>query len=129
MDTKKRNGRQNGVADKLARTRSRTMDSGRGGRNGFDATGAKWTFLTNHAHVLGLIHTDPDLVLREIAAEIGITERAVQRIVHELEEAGYLIREKIGRRNHYEVATRLPLRHPIEAHRSIGDLLKLINKK
>ena len=86
----------------------------------------KWTFLTNHAHVLTVLDSDPDLVLREVALRVGITERAVQRIVVDLEESGFLLREKIGRQNHYKVLKDQPLRHPIEAHRTIGDLLELI---
>jgi hypothetical protein len=86
----------------------------------------RWTFLTNHAHVLGLIHTEPDLVLRQVAYRVGITERAVQRIVQDLEEGGFLVRERVGRRNRYQVVTDVPLRHPIEAHRNIGDLLALV---
>jgi DNA-binding MarR family transcriptional regulator len=87
---------------------------------------ARWTFLTNHAHVLIALHADPDLVLREVAVQVGITERAVQRIVQDLEEEGFIRREKNGRKNHYQVLTEQPLRHPLEAHRDIGDLLKLI---
>ncbi|QDT07374.1 MarR family protein [Rubripirellula lacrimiformis] len=87
---------------------------------------ARWTFLTNHAHVLIVLNAQPDLVLREVAVQVGITERAVQRIVQDLEEEGFIRREKVGRKNHYEVLTDQPLRHPIEAHRNIGDLLKLI---
>jgi DNA-binding MarR family transcriptional regulator len=86
-----------------------------------------WTFLTNHAHVLIALHAEPDLVLREVANRVGITERAVQRIVQDLEEEGFLRRERIGRKNHYQVLTDKALRHPIEAHRQIGDLLKLIS--
>lgn len=86
----------------------------------------RWTFLTNHAHVLILLHADPDRVLREVAAQVGITERAVQRIIHDLETEGFIQRERKGRQNHYRVLTSQPLRHPIEAHRRIGDLLKLI---
>ncbi len=86
----------------------------------------RWTFLTNHAHVLIVLHTEPQLVLREVAGRVGITERAVQRIVQDLEEGGYLRRERVGRKNRYEVSIDRPLRHPIEAHRDIGDLLKLI---
>ncbi|MBX3435054.1 MAG: MarR family transcriptional regulator [Pirellulales bacterium] len=86
----------------------------------------RWTFLTNHAHVLILLHAQPQLVLRQVAAQVGITERAVQRIVQELEEAGFIERERVGRKNEYRVLTDQPLRHPIEAHRRIGDLLKLI---
>ena len=88
----------------------------------------RWTFLTNHAHVLALLHSDPQLVLRQVAIEVGITERAVQRIIQDLEEGGFIQREKIGRQNRYKVLTNQSLRHPIEAHRKIGDLLKLINK-
>lgn len=88
----------------------------------------RWTFLTNHAHVLAVLHSDPQLVLRQVAVAVGITERAVQRIVQDLEEGGFVRREKVGRRNRYYVLTNLSLRHPIEAHRNIGDLLKLINK-
>jgi predicted transcriptional regulator len=88
----------------------------------------RWTFLTNHAHVLAILHSDPQLVLRQVAVAVGITERAVQRIVQDLEEGGFVRREKVGRRNRYYVLTNLSLRHPIESHRNIGDLLKLINK-
>ncbi|MCR9120206.1 MAG: winged helix-turn-helix transcriptional regulator [bacterium] len=85
-----------------------------------------WTFLTNHAHVLITLHSEPGLVLREVANRVGITERAVQRIVQDLEEEGFVRREKVGRKNEYEVLTDEALRHPIESHRKIGDLLKLI---
>lgn len=85
-----------------------------------------WTFLTNHAHVLAVLHSDPEKVLREVATEVGITERAVQRIVQDLEEEGFVERERVGRQNRYRIQKRLPLRHPIESHRNIGDLLKLI---
>lgn len=86
----------------------------------------RWTFLTNHAHVLIVLNGQPGLVLREVALRVGITERAVQRIVQDLEEEGFVRREKVGRQNRYEVITDKPLRHPIEAHRDIGDLLTLI---
>lgn len=88
---------------------------------------ARWTFLTNHAHVLAVLDSEPDIVLRKVAVMVGITERAVQRIIHELEEDGFIEREKIGRQNRYRVIASKALRHPIEAHRSIGDLLNLIN--
>ncbi len=87
---------------------------------------ASWTFLTNHAHVLICLAADPEARLREIASAVGITERAVQRILTELEEAGYLEREREGRRNHYRLDRKLPLRHPLEAHRVIGALLDLL---
>ena len=88
-----------------------------------------WTFLTNHAHVLICISQEPEILMRELAGRVGITERAVHRIVAELEEGGYLHRERDGRRNRYEVDGSLPLRHAIEAHRSVGDLLKLGRQK
>ena len=87
-----------------------------------------WTFLSNHAHVLLCIARDRDARLRDIAAEVGITERAVQRILGELEDAGVVVRERRGRRNHYEIDGEIPLRHPLEAHRSIGDLLDLLRQ-
>jgi len=90
---------------------------------------SKWTFLTNHSHVLILLHEDPELVLREVAARVGITERAVQRIVHDLESGGFVERERVGRRNRYRVLLNERLRHPIESHLPIGDLLKLISTK
>ena len=88
----------------------------------------RWTFLTNHAHVLIVLHGNPDMVLREVALKVGITERGVQRIIQDLEEGGFIRREKVGRKNHYQVLTDKPLRHPIEAHRDIGDLLDLITR-
>ncbi len=69
---------------------------------------------------------DESIVLRVVASRIGITERAVQRIIADLEEASYIEREKIGRQNRYRIASKRPLRHSIEAHRSIGDLLELL---
>jgi len=90
------------------------------------APGARWTFLTNHSHVLILLSKQPEIVLREVAARVGITERAVQRIIADLEEAGFVEREKVGRCNRYRIRRHLALRHPIEAHRTIGDLVGLI---
>jgi len=85
-----------------------------------------WTFLTNHAHVLLCIAKNPEMLMRDVALEVGITERAVQKIVAELEEAGYLVRTREGRRNRYEIRGDLPLRHPIERHRMVQDLLALV---
>jgi DNA-binding MarR family transcriptional regulator len=89
-------------------------------------SGSGWTFLTNHAHVLFCIALDPDVRLRDVAARVGITERAVQRIVTDLESAGYLLVAKEGRRNRYTVRDDLPLRHPIERHRSVKALIDLV---
>ncbi len=87
---------------------------------------ASWTFLTNHAHVLICLVQRPEGTLREVAVQVGITERAVQRIVRDLEDAGILLRERTGRRNRYTVSGSHPLRHPLEAHRSVQDLLDLL---
>jgi predicted transcriptional regulator len=84
-----------------------------------------WTFLTNHAHILLLLSRDPDLRMRDLAIRVGITERAVHRIVRDLTDAGYLEIEKNGRRNHYVVRTDLPLRHPVEQAASVMDLIGL----
>jgi DNA-binding IclR family transcriptional regulator len=85
-----------------------------------------WTFLTNHAHVLILLGRKNDLRMRDIASQVGVTERAVQRIVAELESEGFLSVHKDGRRNHYTIIDRLHLRHPIEAHRTVRDLIQVI---
>ncbi|MFF5447088.1 helix-turn-helix transcriptional regulator [Streptomyces sp. NPDC012888] len=87
------------------------------------ARGDHWTFLTNHARVLLWIARDPEVRLREVAAGIGITERAVQIIVADLEGAGYLTRTRVGRRNHYTIDPTVALRHPAEADHPVGDLL------
>ena len=84
-----------------------------------------WNFLTNHAHVLLCIARDPEVRLRDVAALVGITERAVQRIVTDLEEAGYLKVSKAGRRNRYQIDRDQPLRHPLERHRRVAALLEL----
>lgn len=84
-----------------------------------------WTFLSNHAHVLIVLAREPDLRMREIAARVGITERAVQRIIGELSEAGYLETLREGRRNRYRIHSERMLRHPIEAHRKVLDLIRL----
>ena len=86
-----------------------------------------WTFLTNHAHVLLCIAQDPGTRLRDVASRVGITERAAQRIVADLEAAGYLERRRVGRRNHYEIHSEHRLRHPIEDEVAIGSLLEILN--
>ena len=86
----------------------------------------RWTFLSNYAHVLICVAQEPGIRLRDVAERVGITERAVQRIVADLEEAGYLTRVRRGRRNHYEVHADRALRHSVVAHREVGVLLELI---
>jgi DNA-binding transcriptional ArsR family regulator len=85
-----------------------------------------WTFLSNHGHVLVCIARDSDIRVREIAQAVGITERAVQRILGELEEAGVIERTRNGRRTHYAINLSKPLRHPMEAEHSIGELMRLV---
>ena len=87
----------------------------------------EWTFLTNHAHVLLCIAADPEVRLRDVAVSVGITERAAQRIVMELEEAGYLDRERVGRRNRYRLHTEQPLRHPMDRPFRVHELLTLLS--
>jgi DNA-binding Lrp family transcriptional regulator len=89
---------------------------------------AHWTFLTNHAHVLICVSENPDVRLRDIAPLVGITERAAQRIVTELEEAGYLERVREGRRNSYKLNTAMPLRHPLDSDHRISELLVTFSK-
>lgn len=87
-----------------------------------------WTFLTNHAHVLVCIAEDPDARGRDIAARVGITERAAQAIIADLVAEGYITRTREGRRNHYEVNPDAPLRHPLEHDHSIGELLVTLGR-
>ena len=90
--------------------------------------GRTWTFFTNHAHVLFVISEDPDIRIRDVAGKVGITERAAQRIVGELEEGGYLEHERIGRRNRYRLVRDVLLRHPVEAHIRADDLVSLFGR-
>jgi hypothetical protein len=85
-----------------------------------------WDFLTNHAHALVCVAHDPGIRLRDIASAVGITERAAHRIVSELVDEGYLLRERRGRRNHYEVVAALPLRHPLVKEHEVGELLEIL---
>jgi hypothetical protein len=87
---------------------------------------SRWDFLTNHAHVLLCVSQDPGIRLRDIAAAVGITERGAHKILSELVEDGYVLRERDGRRNRYEVKPELPLRHPLVQERDVGDLLKVL---
>lgn len=89
-------------------------------------SGRAWTFLTNHARVLLCVAQHPGIRVREVAQSVGVTERCVQRILTELEEAGYVSRTHQGRRNYYEVHADLPLRHPSEQHRQVSALISLV---
>lgn len=89
---------------------------------------ANWTFLTNHAQVLLCIAANNRQTAKEIAATVGVTERAVQRILDDLEEAGYISRFRDGRNNQYETYPNLPMRHPAQQGRAIHDLLVLLSQ-
>jgi DNA-binding transcriptional ArsR family regulator len=86
----------------------------------------RWDFLTNHAHVLVCVARDPGIRLRDIATAVGITERAAHRILSELVDEGYVVRERQGRRNRYQVKTKLPLPHPLAEELEVGELLEVL---
>lgn len=91
-----------------------------------EASTPAWTFLSNHAHVLICLREQADMTVRAVAARVGITERAVQRIIADLGEAGFLSWRKFGRQNVYTVHGDRPLRHPVESHRAVADLLDMV---
>jgi DNA-binding MarR family transcriptional regulator len=91
-----------------------------------DQAHSSWTFLTNHAQVLLGIAQNPDARLRDLAQHVGITERAAQRIVMDLVEAGYVKRLRVGRRNHYTVNPRAEMRHAAQQGYPVGQLLNLL---
>jgi hypothetical protein len=93
-----------------------------------DATPA-WTFLTRHAHALLCIADDPGIRVRDIGDRVGVTERAAHRIVGELVAAGYIARERRGRRNHYTVRLEQPLPDPLARDQRVGDLLAVLIKR
>jgi uncharacterized membrane protein len=85
-----------------------------------------WSFLTNHAQVLLCIADDPGIRLREIGERIAITERAAHRIVSDLADAGYISRQRNGRRNHYKIRSHMPLPDPLAREQKVGDLLAIL---
>lgn len=93
-----------------------------------ETTRPSWTFLTNHAHVLIAISRNPEIRQRDISYAVGVTVGAVQRIIHELEESGYLRSERIGRRNRYHVLHDRPLRHPLEDEHTVGELITTLEQ-
>ena len=86
----------------------------------------EWTLFSNHGHVLVCLFNNNQARLRDVAAEVGITERAVQNILRELQDSGLVQVSKHGRCNHYHLNTRKSLRHPLEAHCTVGQLLQLL---
>ena len=85
-----------------------------------------WTLLSNHANVTVALAQNPELRLRDLAEQVGITERAVAQIIVDLEAAGVISRGRDGRRNVYTVHRSVPLRHPLEKHRAVGDILSVV---
>lgn len=85
----------------------------------------RWTFLTNHAHVLLAVARDPDIRVHDIAGAAGITDRAALLILQDLEDAGYVRRERVGRRNHYTLEPGRPFRHPAHATHGVDELLAI----
>ena len=85
-----------------------------------------WTYLTNHFHVLLVLFKEPDSRIRDMASQVGITERAVQKILAELIESGVISVEKRGRRNHYTIDEDVHLKHPLESKHNVGALLRIL---
>ena len=91
-------------------------------------TKQKWTFFTNHTHALVYLALNGDAPLKDVAQAIGVTERSMQRIIKELEDSGVLTHEKVGRCNQYSLNYEAALRHPLEQHCNIGQILEIILK-
>jgi DNA-binding MarR family transcriptional regulator len=85
-----------------------------------------WSFLTNHTHILVCLSRDPTTTVRNLALQVGITERSVQRILSDLEECGVVTRSREGRRNRYDLNRDFQLRHPLESHHTVAELLKAL---
>ena len=92
-------------------------------------TASRWTFVTNHTQVLLCISRDPEIRLRDIADRVGITERAAQRILADLVEAGYVERQRQGRRNRYTINPDMRMRHSAQEGHDIGEILELLGGK
>ncbi|MCB1160101.1 MAG: MarR family transcriptional regulator [Leptospiraceae bacterium] len=86
----------------------------------------EWTFLSNHTHVLICLYRNPTERIRDLSAKVGITERAIIGIIEDLEQIGVIHKLKEGRRNKYEINESIYLRHPLEEHKTVGNLLKLL---
>ncbi|TFC94213.1 MULTISPECIES: helix-turn-helix domain-containing protein [Cryobacterium] len=87
---------------------------------------ARWTLLTNHAHVLVTIARDPQCRMRDVASRVGVTERGAQKIIADLVADGYITRTRIGRRNSYQIATGRPFRHPVSEGHELDELLAML---
>jgi DNA-binding MarR family transcriptional regulator len=91
--------------------------------------GRNWFFVTSHAIVLIQVAKNPDITVREIAEQVGLTERQAHRVLADLVEEGYLSRERVGRRNRYQVNHAGPMRHPAIAELEVGDLLRALARR
>jgi predicted transcriptional regulator len=87
---------------------------------------SEWTFLSNHGHVLVCLAREPEVRMRDVAQAVGVTERAVQQIVRDLVDGGYVEKTKVGRRNRYRVVGSTHFRHSLEADVSLGDFVRLV---
>jgi DNA-binding MarR family transcriptional regulator len=86
-----------------------------------------WTFLSNHGHVLVYLSRNSECLIKDIAADVGITERSAQMILGDLEDSGYISTNKVGRRNIYTLNSKMKFRHPAEANKPISALLKIFS--
>jgi hypothetical protein len=101
-------------------------EAGNGSNVGPQGSSRQWTFLDNHAHVLLCLARNPDMVMREVARSVGITERATQKIVKDLVDSQVLVRSRVGRCNSYRINLDHPLRHPLESQHTVGELLAML---
>ena len=92
----------------------------------YHPTVAEWSFLTNHARAILYIAGHPDARLRDLALALDVTERTAYGVVADLTASGYVLKERDGRRNRYQIQADLPLRDPISQERTIGELLDLL---
>ena len=90
---------------------------------------AEWTFLTNHALVLVFLANHPSITARELSSQIGITERAVRKIIADLYGEGYVEKSREGRRVSYKINHEIPLRHKTQRDKVVGDMLKVLGWK
>ena len=88
-----------------------------------------WTFITSHGLMLIAVARDPDATVRELAEQVGVTERQAHRVLSDLATEGYIVRERVGRRNHYRINNAAPMRLPSLAHHSIGELLSALQAR
>ena len=89
----------------------------------------RWTLITSHGSTLMLIARNQQITTREVASRLGLAERSVLRIIKDLEQEGYIRKQKVGRRNHYEVKMETPMRRPEMHHVPVGDFLELLDKR